>query len=127
MEEIFKNTWVKKVVPFGSRVVGCATEKSDYDYLVLCTLRPSLDDLRGTDYTPDAEDPLYGVDFSSWKNGNINLVFTDSEDYFNATIRACEFCKKYKVYDKADRCEIHEAFRSAVKFKATTPDIFSIF
>lgn len=67
--------------------------------------------MHGTGFETDSSDPLYGVYFSSWRSGDVNLVLTDSPDYFGATIRACEFCKKYKVYDKADRCMIHEKFR----------------
>ena len=119
MEEVLKKSWVKKVLPFGSRVVGCATDSSDYDYLVLVGFRPTTGDLCGTGFEPDSSDPLYGEDFSSWKKGDVNLVFTNSEVYFNATLKACEFCKKYKVYDKKDRCEVHEAFRDAAKYEST--------
>jgi hypothetical protein len=102
------------MAPFGSRVVGCATEKSDYDYLVLVHQRPSTRDMQYTGFKPDASDPSYGRYFSSWRKDDVNLVFTDSVEYFNATVDACEFCKKYKVYDKADRCMIHEKFRDAI-------------
>ena len=127
MEDVLKKTWVKKFQPFGSRVVGCATEKSDYDYLVLVDHRPHTDEMAWTGFKPDADDPLYGEYFSSWKKGDINLVFTDSEGYYEATLEACEFCKKYKVFDKPDRCKIHEVFRDAAKLRETTPDIFSGF
>ena len=110
-----------KMAPFGSRVVGCATEKSDYDYLVLVKQRPSTSDMFDTGFEPDSGDPLYGAYFSSWRSGDVNLVFTNSADYFDATVEACEFCKKYKVYDKADRCMIHEKFRDSIK----TDDIFN--
>jgi predicted nucleotidyltransferase len=103
------------MAPFGSRVVGCATEKSDYDYLVLVHRRPSTRDMDYTGFYPDADNPLYGTYFSSWRKDDVNLIFTDSAEYFNATMDACEFCKKYKVYDKADRCMIHEKFRDAIK------------
>ena len=119
MEEVLKKPWVRKVEPFGSRVIGCATENSDYDYLVLATHRPSTSDLEGTGFVPDAKDPLYGVDFSSWKRGDVNLVFTDSEQYFQSTIEACVFCKKYKVYNKQDRCTLHKVFRDAVKYNTS--------
>ena len=112
-----------KVAPFGSRVVGCATDKSDYDYLILVRERPTTDDMADTGFKPDVDDPLYGKDFSSWRSDNVNLVFTDSESYFDATIEACEFCRKYKVYDKADRCKVHEYFRDAVKYNKGVPDV----
>ena len=106
---------VIKMAPFGSRVVGCATEKSDYDYLVLVKRRPTMREMHNTEYLPDAGDPLYGDYFSSWRFGDTNLVFTDIPEYFKATMEACEFCRKYKVYDKDDRCLIHEKFRDAAK------------
>lgn len=107
----------KKLQPFGSRVVGCATKDSDYDYLVLVEYRPTTLGMEGTDFFPDTDNPLYGMDFSSWRSGKVNLVFTNSEDYYNATIAALEFCTKYKVYDKQDRCHIHEVYRDATKFR----------
>jgi len=112
----------KEMAPFGSRWVGCATEDSDYDYLVLVPARPGMGCMEGTGFTPDSTDPLYGEDFSSWKNGKINLVFTDSKTYYDATLEARDFCTKYKVYDKVDRCAVHEAYRGAAKYKQT--DLF---
>ena len=120
LNEIFKVKGVLNVALFGSRAVGCARENSDYDYLVLVEERPTtrcgwLE--RG--FIPDADDPLYGADFSSWRKGDINLVFTDNPDYFKVTLEASEFCKKYKVFDKADRCRVHESFRDQQKFLTT--------
>jgi predicted nucleotidyltransferase len=117
INEIFKVKGVLNVALFGSRAVGCANESSDFDYLVLVKERPCLN-LKWSDlgFVPDVADPLYGVDFSSWRKGNINLVFTDNPDYFKVTLEASEFCKRYEVFDKADRCKVHEAFRDQQKF-----------
>lgn len=123
IEDALKHVKFIKTAPFGSRVVGCAREDSDFDYLVLVRCRPSLNDMRHTAFLPDADDPLYGNYFSSWRCGNINLVFTDNSEYYEATLEACNFCRKYKVYDKADRCTIHEKFRDAIA--TTTHAIFS--
>ena len=121
LDEIFNVRGVLNVALFGSRVVGCAKEGSDYDYLVLVKERPVLDsEWFRLGFEPDTMDPLYGEDFSSWRKGNINLVFTDNPDYFKVTLEASEFCKKYEVYDKADRCKIHESFRDQQKFLTTT-------
>lgn len=106
-----------KMSPFGSRVVGCAKEDSDYDYLVLVRNRPHTDDPMVVGFEPDSGDPLYGQFFSSWRKDNVNLVFTDSEGFFNATLEAVDFCTKYKVFDKADRCRLHEAFREHLVYK----------
>ena len=121
LNEIFNIKSVLNVALFGSRAVGCAKEDSDYDYLVLVKKRPcSNSGWFGLGFVPDVEDPLYGVDFSSWRKGNINLVFTDNLDYFKVTLEASEFCKKYEVFDKADRCKVHEAFRDQQKFITIT-------
>ena len=89
LDEIFNVRGVLKVALFGSRVVGCAKEGSDYDYLVLVKKRPVFDsDWSGLGFEPDTMDPLYGVDFSSWRKGNINLVFTDNPDYFKVTLES---------------------------------------
>lgn len=113
-EKVLQSINFIQMAPFGSRVVGCAKDTSDYDYLVLVPRRPTTSDMRHTDFVPDSENPLYGKYFSSWRSGNINLVFTTSKAYYDATLEACDFCKKYKVYDKVDRCKIHEKFKDAV-------------
>ena len=115
--EVMLQIGFKELAPFGSRVVGCATEHSDYDYLVLVSHRPDGRQMEGTGFIPDAEDPMYGPDFSSWKNGKTNVIFTDSKDYFDATMEACAFCKEYEVYDKVDRCKVHDAYRALSKIK----------
>ena len=115
MEVLNKLSGFKRMAPFGSRVVGCATKDSDYDYLVLVKDRPSLPEMEGSGFTPDATDPLYGPYFSSWKKDKINLVFTDNVEYYESTLEACEFCRKYKVYDKEDRCHLHTKFRGERK------------
>jgi predicted nucleotidyltransferase len=121
INEIFNVKGVLKVALFGSRAVGCANESSDFDYLVLVKKRPCLpSDWVNLGFVPDVEDPLYGEDFSSWRKGNINLVFTDNPDFFKVTLEASEFCKKYEVFDKADRCKVHEAFRDQQEFITTT-------
>ena len=122
--ELFGMKGVLNVALFGSRAVGCAKEDSDYDYLVLVEERPTTNSMwlqKG--FTPDIDDPLYGEDFSSWRKDNINLVFTDNFGYFKVTLEACEFCKKYKVFDKADRCKIHESFRDQRKFRIKSKEI----
>ena len=108
-------TWYD-MAPFGSRFIGCAEEDSDYDFLVLVDMRPSLHDMRSTNFCPDADDPLYGTYFSSWKDEakQVNLVFTDDKEYYKATLEARDFCKKYRVFDKSDRCKVHESFRDAL-------------
>ena len=121
LNEIFEEKGVLNVALFGSRAVGCAKENSDYDYLVLVKERPCTNsgwfDIYG--FRPDVDDPLYGVDFSSWRKDNINLISTDDPEHFRVTLEASEFCKKYKVFDKDDRCKVHEAFRAQRKFWAT--------
>jgi predicted nucleotidyltransferase len=120
INEIFNVKSTLNVALFGSRAVGCAKENSDFDYLVLvkshsCTKSEWVE----LGFEPDVEDPLYGEDFSSWRKGNINLVFTENPDYFKVTLEASDFCKKYEVFDKVDRCKVHEAFRDQQKFITT--------
>lgn len=103
-----------KISPFGSRAVGCAKEDSDYDYLVLVRKRPSHGDAIVSGFSVDDKNALYGPIFSSWRKDNVNLVFTDSEDFFNVTLEATEFCAKHKVFDKADRIRVHESFREHI-------------
>ena len=56
LDEIFNVRGVLNVALFGSRVVGCAKEGSDYDYLVLVKERPVFDsDWSGLGFVPDVE------------------------------------------------------------------------
>jgi predicted nucleotidyltransferase len=116
INEIFKVKSVLNIALFGSRAVGCAQGNSDFDYLVLVKNRPcTKSEWVELGFEPDVQDPLYGEDFSSWRKGNINLVFTENPDYFKVTLEASDFCKKYEVFDKADRCKVHGAFRDQQK------------
>lgn len=99
---------------FGSRAVGCAKEDSDYDYLVLVEEIPKLSFLKELGLEQDAKTPdvYLKSGFTSWRFGDINLVFTDDPSHYETTIDACVFCKKYEIYDKADRIKVHEMFRA---------------
>jgi len=115
--EVLVATNCSSATDFGSQYVGCANEDSDIDYLLLVPSRPQEKDLQPLGWYPDSTDPLYGDDFSSWRNvlSNVNLVFTDKPGYYKASLYAATFCKKYKVFNKADRIKLHEAFRSLIE------------
>lgn len=120
LDDLFNDdTGVLNAAMFGSRVVGCATDTSDYDYLVLVENRKETLPWWDMGFKPDIKSPLYSEDFSSWNRESINLVITDDKDYFDVTLEATWFCKKYKVFDKTERCKIHEAFRDQHKFLMT--------
>ena len=127
LDKLAKDRNVIQVAPFGSRVVGCSDEGSDWDYLVLVKLRPDTFwmDRVCPGFLPDANGPMYGPDFSSWRKDDVNLVFTEDRGFFKQGVEATKFCRKYKIYDKADRCKVHESFRDAVKFKSTLERDFS--
>lgn len=111
------DTTIHRIQLFGSRFVGCATADSDYDYLVLVDHKPGTDSIfSALGFEPDTLDPAYGVDFSSWRKGNVNFVFTTDRGYFDATMEAAEFCRKYAICDKGDRIRVHESFRDKYKF-----------
>lgn len=111
--ELYRSGPVLSYATFGSRYIGCASEDSDYDWLLLVKDWPKPTDILG--YEPDAafDDYYVGSGFRSYRKGDVNLVFTTSESFFHSTKKARDFCYKYQVFDKVDRIMIHDAIRNA--------------
>lgn len=91
----------------------CLTKDTDWYYSEYSNLIPDLltagYDIGGSDIpdvAQDSPDPEYG--FSSWKCGMVNLIITDSVDFYNAFVEATEKAKAQNLLLKADRVELFQ-------------------
>lgn len=50
-------------------------------------------------------------DFESWTHGDVNLILTDSEEFYSLFVCATALCKKLNIMDKEDRKAV---FRSVL-------------
>lgn len=48
-------------------------------------------------------------DFESWTNGDVNLILTASEKFYNLFVAATAVCKRLNILDKEDRKAVFRA------------------
>lgn len=48
-------------------------------------------------------------DFLSFRYDNLNLIVTDSTDYYDKYVLATELAKRFNLLNKKDRCDLFEA------------------
>jgi len=104
--------------PYGSRVT-CSPPPEDTDEDWCVFVGDSLYDVftnllhvgfeRCGDYIVPEE--VKEVVFVALRRGTLNLVVTNSEDFFNKTILARDVCKKLNLMNKDDRITVHWAIR----------------
>ena len=58
------------------------------------------------EYQSTLEIEYYG--FASWKKGNVNLIITTSEDFYNKFVKATELAKKQNLLKKEDRVALFQ-------------------
>ena len=88
---------------------------NDIDILVLLnTAAPtytSIETLVLPGWVYGGSTPKSGDGWCSWKQGDINLLVTDDETYFNAWVTAAEVCKYIALrgvkLEKPDRIAVH--------------------
>lgn len=116
MKTVYLNA--DKVMPVGSRVT-CrpAPTDTDADYLVLVAdpwaFRGAvfLDGYElGGSLLLDADAPLNSVDrFSSYTKGDINLIVTGCEQFFNKFVVATHVATRLNLLQKSDRITLFQA------------------
>jgi len=86
---------------------------NDIDILVLLdSTGGSIEELRLPSWEYGGSTPKSGDKWCSWKQGDINLLVTEDQTYFNAWVTAAEVCKylflkRGVVLDKPDRIAVH--------------------
>lgn len=113
-----KHDWTKPqwlVEPVGSRVT-CSPAPVDTDEDYLC-LVPDEDGasahLEAMGFTQDGMPEFYtGNDaggFRSFRRGDVNVVTTNSQGFFNQFMTATELAKRFNLLEKADRIALFQA------------------
>jgi len=105
-------TGVERVVPVGSQVTCYPPPlNSDVDYLVLADSRQK-DELFGLGFELDGRQQFYeGMSeggFLSYRNGEVNLIVTSDEKFFNKFLKATEEAKRLNLLHKEDRIKLFQ-------------------
>ena len=115
MEMLYKyRKFIKEVVPVGSRITcNPPPTDTDEDFLVLTTDFQSLvEDLMEDGYEVCGEDYVMPIEehgqedynfFQSFRSGDINLIVTESQYFFNNFVKATEIAKKANLLKKENR------------------------
>jgi hypothetical protein len=108
-EELFLHA--KRIELVGSTYIH--GQGNDIDILVLLdSTGGSVDELRLPGWVYGGSTPKSGDKWCSWKQGDINLLVTADQTYFNAWVTATEVCKylflkRGIVLDKPERIAVH--------------------
>lgn len=120
LEQIITLSCVSQIAPTGSQVI-CNPKpdikKSDFDVVVLVEsqekFREFVEEHR---YIKESVDANY--DFSSaaneipmacYRHQDINLIVTDSPEFFSCWVTATKICKKKNILDKEKRIELFDS------------------
>ena len=106
-KEVFDSCIKTKFV--GSRVT-CSPAPTDTDLDILCLTKDLTDFI---DVSMDWKmEEAYGLitSFLSFRKGEVNLIVTNDEKFYNAFEAACDLCKALNLMDKKQRIAVHDAF-----------------
>lgn len=99
--------------PVGSRVTcNPPPVDTDEDWLVL-TFGDVAEKMREAGFSQDGSPQFYtGNDnggFRSWRHGDINVVTTESQEFYERFITATDLAKRFNLLAKADRIALFQA------------------
>jgi hypothetical protein len=99
--------------PVGSRVTcSPAPTDTDEDWLMRVDSNPA-GILKSLGFTQDGQPEFYtGNDdggFRSWRRGEINIVTTPDQEFYNRFLTATHLAKRYNLLDKSDRIALFQA------------------
>lgn len=100
-------------VPVGSRVTcNPPPVDTDEDWLVL-TFGDVAENMREAGFSQDGSPQFYtGNDnggFRSWRRGDLNIVTTESQEFYERFITATDLAKRFNLLAKADRIALFQA------------------
>ena len=107
--------WTSVVTEFqatGSRYI-CDPAPTDTDEDFICLVQPSAYDALGDFGFKQCGQPEFytGNDnggFRSWRRGDLNLITTESEEFFTRFIGATELAKRLNILEKANRIALFQ-------------------
>jgi hypothetical protein len=105
-----------QVVPVGSRVT-CNPAPVDTDADFLCFFSDDADGhiptrLLENGYEPHNAD--YPCDCRSWRKGEINLIITSSQDFFDKFMLGTRIAKRLNLLNKSDRVDVFKIIRGEI-------------
>ena len=100
------------LAPTGSRYICEPPPKdTDEDWILLTWEDPTSEMVEGG-FSQDGSPGFYtGNDnggFRSWRNGDLNLVTTQDEDFYKRFVSATEIAKRLNLTEKADRIALFQ-------------------
>ena len=114
-------SYFKGYSPTGSYYICTPpVENTDRDFIVLVEsyrynavlwsiLSGESWELGGSEISPAEYKLISGeYGFASWKKGNVNLIITTSEDFYNKFVHATEIAKKQNLLNKEDRVALFQ-------------------
>jgi hypothetical protein len=104
----------RNVKPIGSRrTCNPAPTDTDDDYLVLVSLLDCGDIYKwtpgGSAMADPRSNPSTAYGFSSFRMGEINIIVTTSELFFERFSEATDICRAWNLLEKTDRIAVHHA------------------
>lgn len=112
--------------PVGSRVTcNPAPTDTDEDWLVITMEDPEAD-LVEAGFTQDGSPEFYtGNDaggFRSWRKGDLNIVTTQSSEFFDRFMTATYLAKRFNLLRKEDRIALFQAVLYGVRTNNLEPE-----
>jgi hypothetical protein len=100
-------------VPVGSRVTcDPPPTGTDEDWLVLCR-SDVAEEMAADGFKQDGSPQFYtGNDsggFRSWRDGDLNVVTTESNEFFRRFLTATDLAKRFNLLAKPDRIALFQA------------------
>ena len=114
------------VQPVGSRVTcDPSPTNTDEDWLVLVSEVP-VEKLQAAGYGQEGSPEFYtGNDaggFRSWRKGRINLITTQSDEFFRLFLTATYLAKRFNLLRKQDRIALFQAILYGVEVHNLEPE-----
>jgi len=112
--------------PVGSRVTcDPPPVDTDEDWLVLVTDVPETR-MKETGFGQDGSPEFYtGNDaggFRSWRKGDLNVITTQSDEFYRLFLTATYLAKRFKLQRKEDRIALFQAVLYGVEVKNLEPE-----
>lgn len=102
-----------KISPTGSRFIcNPPTLYTDIDFVVYS--KSNLDsELIKIGFKKQPHSMSYGEPtFASWRNRKVNIIITDSLEFYERFVVATHLCRQVNVYLKVDRISVFKAIRT---------------
>lgn len=114
-------------IPVGSRVTcDPAPSDTDEDWLAL-TFSDAGPHMEADGFSQDGSPQFYtGNDnggFRSWRRGNLNVITTESREFFERFSTATELARRFNLLAKADRIALFQAVLYGVRAPDLEPTV----